>query len=226
MKAFVKPAVTRALGPGAGADDLVWRPPNVDGIRRFAAERMGWNPDETDRHLGPVLAQLARDDRGAGQTRLDAFYLAYHDNARFAAVRSERLEEALAGRTGRAPRPRPLAPTIAASAAEPRLGEDDTGVGGGDKLGDSAEAKTAPRRTQKGKAPKAAAAKVKAPKKQSSTAAAGKGGEGSLHQQESRRNPARRTRPSTFAPDEAESGSDSGGFEPDVFEDDDGDVDK
>lgn len=219
MKAFVKPAVTRALGSG-NFDDLVWRPPNVDGIRRFAADRMGWNPDETDRHLGPVLAQLARDDRGAGQTRLDSFYLAYHDNARFAAVRSERLEEALAGRTGRAPRPRPQEVPTTMAPAEPLLGEEETGEEGGGRPGASVKAKAAPRSKGNGKSTKAAAAKAKAPKKKSSAATAEEG-EGSSAQLQSRRNPARRTRPSTFAPDEAESGSDGGGFEPGEDADDD-----
>lgn len=49
--------------------------------------------------LGPVLKRQASDD-DAGQTRLDSYYLAYHDNTRFATIRSKRLSVAVRGRTG------------------------------------------------------------------------------------------------------------------------------
>ena len=44
-------------------------------------------------------AQRARDG-GSQQTRMDSFYLSYHDNARFGLIRSERLRGAVADITG------------------------------------------------------------------------------------------------------------------------------
>ena len=64
------------------------------------------NVQETDKHLAPVLAILRREDTDAGQTRLDSYFSAYHDNVKFAVIRSERLEGAISGRTGRTARPR------------------------------------------------------------------------------------------------------------------------
>ena len=79
---------------------------------------MGWPMDETDRTLGPVLDRMKQQQQleegadgsngtaaGAGargrQTRLDQFYLAYHNNTRFAKIRSSRLEEAVRTRIGK-----------------------------------------------------------------------------------------------------------------------------
>jgi hypothetical protein len=223
MKAFMKPVVTRTLESDS---NLAWRPPNVDGIRRFAAERMGWNPQETECHLGPVLAQLALEDSGAGQTRLDSFYLAYHDNTRFAAVRSKRLEGALAGRTGRFPRNRPPtsvpeASTDPAPEPAPPLDEEIAGADSRSELHAPSKSKASARGKGKGKSAKKSAAKKVAAEPAPTEA---KSVEADRNQ--SRRNPSRQTRPSTFSPGQADSGSEGSDFERDYVVDEDNNDDE
>ena len=213
MKAFIKPVVTRTLESDS---NLAWRPPNVEGIRRFAAERMGWNPQETECHLGPVLAQLALEDSGAGQTRLDSFYLAYHDNTRFAAVRSKRLEGALAGRTGRPPRSRPpttvseVPPTEPVPETAPQLGEVTTGADVTGELDAASKTKAFAGGKRKGKSAKKGAAKKVVPRPEAATAKSVK-----TTTEQSRRNPSRQTRPPTFSTGQVDSGSEGSDFERD-----------
>ena len=121
-RAYFRPMVAKSLPPdprgvsagglvsgsgvgGSGPSGLLaWREPDVEGIRAFAAEMMGWSAEETDRALKPVLEQLRRGDGDRGQARLDSYYLSYHDHAKVASIRSERLDDAVKGRTRRAAR--------------------------------------------------------------------------------------------------------------------------
>mmetsp|Transcript_14000 Transcript_14000/g.27867 ORF Transcript_14000/g.27867 Transcript_14000/m.27867 type:complete len:102 (-) Transcript_14000:26-331(-) len=98
---------------------------------------MGWSKQDTDRALLPVLEQLSKV-RSDDQTRLDSFFLAYHDGAKVAAIRSERLGDAVRGRTGKPVPSSFMVPHTAAAAPPasvsspppPERPEADEGEGG------------------------------------------------------------------------------------------------
>lgn len=85
-KAYLHPQADRSTQP------LSWDLPDLDGIRHFCARKLGWPVEETDKSLLPMLKKLENRDT---QTRLDSYYLTYHDQNKFAKIRSERLRKAV-----------------------------------------------------------------------------------------------------------------------------------
>jgi len=86
--AYIKPEVNKSTEP------FTWASPDLDGVRRYCAEMMGWPKETTDQTMRPLMAQLQQADN---QARLDSYYTTYHDNARFAKVQSARLRKAISG---------------------------------------------------------------------------------------------------------------------------------
>jgi 5'-3' exonuclease len=126
-RAYIQPQVNDSVEP------FEWGEPDVEAIHLFAARKLGWPVEETDRVLKPMLQRAGQRDT---QTRLDSFYTTYHDNTRFARIKSKRLRKAVSALIGR------------------EDSSSDDGGGGGAKGG----AKPAPKRLRKtaAKAPKAA----------------------------------------------------------------------
>ena len=71
--------------------------PDVDGLRNFCANRLGWPSEDTDKQILPLIARLK--DNLDGQQRLDSYYVSYHDNAKVASIRSERLKNTVSALT-------------------------------------------------------------------------------------------------------------------------------
>ena len=89
--AYIKPEANKST------EAFTWAPPDLDGVRRYCAEMMGWPKETTDQTMRPLMAQLQQADN---QARLDSYYTTYHDNARFAKVQSARLRKAISGTAG------------------------------------------------------------------------------------------------------------------------------
>uniref|UniRef100_A0A1I8HHB9 XPGN domain-containing protein n=1 Tax=Macrostomum lignano TaxID=282301 RepID=A0A1I8HHB9_9PLAT len=69
-KAYLQPAVDSAVGPGA--DGFAWGRPDLDLIRRFAADRMGWTREKCD---GVMLPLMHRINSAKTQSLLDKFVI-------------------------------------------------------------------------------------------------------------------------------------------------------
>ncbi|PAA82231.1 hypothetical protein BOX15_Mlig031055g7, partial [Macrostomum lignano] len=55
-KAYMQPAVDSAVGPGAGG--FAWGRPDLDLIRRFAADRIGWSREKCDGVMLPLMHRI------------------------------------------------------------------------------------------------------------------------------------------------------------------------
>lgn len=66
--------------------------PDEERIKLFCRRKMGWNSEEVDRALQPVLQKLKSDSMR--QTRLDGFFMRYEDNHVIShKIKSKRLKE-------------------------------------------------------------------------------------------------------------------------------------
>ena len=90
IEAYQRPEVNHS------EERFTWRYPNLDGVRRFMEEHLGWQREECDRTLLPLVAVIDQSG-GLRQARLDSYYLSYHDNAKFASIASKRLKRAVGG---------------------------------------------------------------------------------------------------------------------------------
>ncbi|KAL7553273.1 hypothetical protein ACHAWF_016532 [Thalassiosira exigua] len=115
INAYLKPAVDKSKA------QFSWAKPDVQGLQRYCAETLGWEKEETDRVVNPVLKVL---ESGSKQTRLESYFMKYEvnlcnqslspvaaisvtfsgvsfsplqDNITFAKVRSKRLKAVLEG---------------------------------------------------------------------------------------------------------------------------------
>jgi len=86
INAYLKPVVDTS------AARFSWGRPDLPGLQRFCAETLGWEREETDRVVDPVLKMM---ESGSKQTRLESYFMKYGDDIKFAAVRSKRLKAVL-----------------------------------------------------------------------------------------------------------------------------------
>ncbi len=86
INAYLKPVVDKSEAK------FSWAKPDLPGLQHFCAEAMGWEQDETDRMVAPVLKVL---ESGSTQTRIESYFMRYEDNVMFAKVKSKRLQEVL-----------------------------------------------------------------------------------------------------------------------------------
>jgi DNA excision repair protein ERCC-5 len=83
---YMKPAVD------SSAASFTWGKPDIDGLRLYCANSIGWDDEETDRIVQPVLKII---ESGSKQTRIESYFMKYDDNIKFAEVRSKRLKAVL-----------------------------------------------------------------------------------------------------------------------------------
>lgn len=91
ISAYQKPTVDKSEAR------FSWAKPNMEGLRHFCSETLGWDQEETSRIVGPVLKVL---ESGSKQTRLESYFMKYDDGIKFAEVRSKRLKAVLDGIQG------------------------------------------------------------------------------------------------------------------------------
>jgi len=87
IEAYTNPQVNRSTEPFS-----VGRP-DPGALREFCAAKLGWPFFRTDELIGPVVEQLNAPSR---QARIDSFFVSYHDNVKFAKIKSKRLQQAVA----------------------------------------------------------------------------------------------------------------------------------
>jgi len=90
--AYTKPAVDSNDTP------FVFGAPTLSVAAQYVRATLGWTDEEIVRTLKPALEGWAA--RGT-QQRVDRYYVAYHDNARFAKIKSKRLRDAVSKSTGK-----------------------------------------------------------------------------------------------------------------------------
>ena len=83
---YMKPAVDNS------AVNFTWGTPDIEGLRQFCANSIGWDNEETDRVVKPVLKIL---ESVSTQTRIESYFMKYDDNITFAKVKSKRLKAVL-----------------------------------------------------------------------------------------------------------------------------------
>jgi DNA excision repair protein ERCC-5 len=83
---YMKPAVD------SSTVNFTWGKPDIEGLRQFCANSIGWENEETDGVVQPVLKIL---ESGSTQTRIESYFMKYDDNIKFAAVKSKRLKAVL-----------------------------------------------------------------------------------------------------------------------------------
>lgn len=83
---YMKPAVDNS------AVNFTWGTPDIEGLRQFCANSIGWDSEETDRVVKPVLKIL---ESSSTQTRIESYFMKYDDNITFAKVKSKRLKAVL-----------------------------------------------------------------------------------------------------------------------------------
>ncbi|CBJ48609.1 DNA repair enzyme [Ectocarpus siliculosus] len=87
INAYNNPQVDRSEEP------FSWAAPDVDGLMALCQRVLGWDRDQSDGLLMPMVKEL---DRGSfAQSRIDRYFMAYHDNKRVAAIKSKRLRTAV-----------------------------------------------------------------------------------------------------------------------------------
>mmetsp|Transcript_10552 Transcript_10552/g.21749 ORF Transcript_10552/g.21749 Transcript_10552/m.21749 type:complete len:1282 (-) Transcript_10552:243-4088(-) len=86
VNAYLKPAVDRSNAK------FSWGKPDLVRLEQFCAETLGWDQDETNRVVRPVLKVL---ENGSKQTRIESYFMKYEDGLKFAKVRSKRLKAVL-----------------------------------------------------------------------------------------------------------------------------------
>lgn len=77
-------------------EQFCWSVPNVDALREFSAEKLGWSKSKTDEILMPVIKRM---NLGSSQTKIDSFF----NNIRLVKepkTTSKRLREAIAKSKG------------------------------------------------------------------------------------------------------------------------------
>lgn len=92
---FPSPAIINAyMAPSVDSSktNFTWGNPDIDGLRQFCANTIGWDAEETDRVVQPVLKIL---QRGSKQTRIESYFMKYEDGIKFAEVKSKRLKAVL-----------------------------------------------------------------------------------------------------------------------------------
>jgi DNA excision repair protein ERCC-5 len=90
--AYTKPAVDSNDSP------FVFGAPTLSVAAQYVRATLGWTDEEIVRTLKPALEGWAA--RGT-QQRVDRYYTSYHDNARFAKIKSKRLRDAVSKSTGK-----------------------------------------------------------------------------------------------------------------------------
>lgn len=83
---YMKPAVDSSTA------NFTWARPDLDGLRVFCANSIGWESEETDRVVQPVLKII---ESGSKQARIESYFMKYDDNIKFAEVKSKRLKAVL-----------------------------------------------------------------------------------------------------------------------------------
>lgn len=87
MNSYLNPVVDKSKAK------FSWGRPDIAGLHVFCAETLGWEKEETDRVVNPVLEVISS---GSTQRRLDSYFLMkYEDDIKFATVKSKRLKAVL-----------------------------------------------------------------------------------------------------------------------------------
>lgn len=77
INAYMKPVVDKSDAK------FSWSKPNMQGLQQFCAESLGWDQEETDRVVLPVLKVLENKSK---QRRLESYFMKYEDGIKFAEV--------------------------------------------------------------------------------------------------------------------------------------------
>jgi len=88
LTAYQKPVVDKSDAR------FSWGLPDIEALRVFCAQKIGWPAEETDRAIVPVIKAL-ESAAGTRQTQLESYFMRYEDNIKFANVKSKRLQSVL-----------------------------------------------------------------------------------------------------------------------------------
>ena len=112
LSAYLRPTVDKSEAT------FSWAKPDLIGLQQFCAEKLGWEQEETDNVVNPVIKVL---ETGSKQTRLESYFMRYEDKITFASVRSKRLKDVLSDIQGRSEdqSPGPETPDTEEDAAQP-----------------------------------------------------------------------------------------------------------
>jgi hypothetical protein len=110
-EAFLKPKAS------TDATAFDWSVPKLHRIRAYCRETFGWTDAELDVKVDPVIERYA--SRNA-QTRIDNYFISYHDDNRLSKIKSNRMRSAVEQITGKKtklaiPKKEPSAKTTTAS---------------------------------------------------------------------------------------------------------------
>lgn len=81
LQAYSRPVVD------SSNENFSWEKPDIEKLRSFLSRKVGWDSNETDKAVLPVLSRTSR------QTRLDGYFMRIEDEIKFADVKSKRLRQ-------------------------------------------------------------------------------------------------------------------------------------
>ena len=81
LQAYSRPVVD------SSNESFSWEKPDIEKLRSFLSRKVGWDSNETDKAVLPVLSRTSR------QTRLDGYFMRIEDEIKFADVKSKRLRQ-------------------------------------------------------------------------------------------------------------------------------------
>lgn len=86
-EAYLHPQVNQST------DSFSFKAPQLFKVRKYCSDIMGWTDDEITSKVNPVIKKCVSET--SSQPRIDSFYVSYHDNSKFATIRSNRLRNAV-----------------------------------------------------------------------------------------------------------------------------------
>ena len=121
-EAFLKPKASM------DATAFDWSVPKLHRIRAYCRETFGWTDAELDVQVDPVIERYA--SRNA-QSRIDNYFISYHDDNRLSKIKSNRMRSAVEQITGKKTKlalpqkePNVKKPRVSKTAAAKRAGDD------------------------------------------------------------------------------------------------------
>ena len=93
--AFLKPAAN------LDSTSFQWTAPKLNRIRTYCQSVLGWTEAEMDLKVDPVITRYASRGKDSSQSRIDSYFMTYHQDNRFAKFQSARLCSAVGQLTGK-----------------------------------------------------------------------------------------------------------------------------
>ena len=90
LQGYLRPVVD------SSTEQFSWGTPDMDELRLFCAERIGWDEEETNQQILPVLKKMAEPK----ERKIESYFRTYENKVLVGEVRSKRLQESLKAMTG------------------------------------------------------------------------------------------------------------------------------